>query len=235
MQQAIEYWECLGDRRYLHLQDRMHWLLRRKDVAAVLNSTSKQRKAKPLANLPVHLCQNQTKVCIPQSYFPETSLEAEGKPKCAEDLFSSAAFEAKSAAENVQRDLKIQNEGLMRRLEARKGKISSFKHTEEAGVSPDGECEESPPSFPKPNYEDALEALLEQLFSKRLEAQQELEGKYLAQVQELRSTSSPPNSLISRVIDQLGKAETAELAELEKYFAVERSKEIAALKTQYLA
>jgi hypothetical protein len=123
----------------------------------------------------------------------------------------------------------------MRRLEARKGKISSFKHTEDAGVSPDGECEESPSSFPKPNYEDALEALLEQLFSKRLEAQRELEGKYLAQVQELRSSSSPANSLISRVIDQLGKAETAEIAELEKYFAGEKSKEIAALKTQYLA
>lgn len=234
-QEAIEHWECLGDSRHLRLQDRMHWLLRRKDVAAVLNSASKQRKTKPLANLPVNLGQNQTDVHTEQSYFPQTRLEAEGKPKRAEDLLSSAVFEAKSAVEKVQEDLKAQNEGLLRRLEVRKLKIAVSKPKASTGTSPDGECEEPPPSLPKPAYEDALEALLEQLFEKRLEAKREVAAKYYAQVQELQGSCSPLNALISQVITQVGKAEAAETAELETSWVLERTRAVAALRTQYSA
>lgn len=231
-QQAIEHWESVGDCRYLSLQDRMHWLLRRKDVAAVLNSTSKLRKAQPLSNLPVNLGQNQAKEAC---FCPHSRLEAEGKPRRLEDLLSTAVIEAQSAVEKVQSDLKAQNEGLLRRLEARKLKLTVSKSQTSTELCPDGECEETPPSLSKPSYEDALETLLEHLFEKRLAATREVEAKYLAQVQELQGSCSPLNTLISRVIGQLEKEEAREREDLETCWKGERNRAVGALKLQYSA
>lgn len=145
---AIEFYESIHDNSYIDYEKKMHQILSRKDVLAVLNPKPKATPRPPLQNFnsPTNRLAEQRKV---------------------ENTLKTYANDSLTARVMAQENLKKQENSFQKKLQERRNSRSKPCSREASTERPSIE-----------NFEQALEKLMEKLVTEKLKRTENVNNKY---------------------------------------------------------
>ncbi|OMJ95848.1 hypothetical protein SteCoe_566 [Stentor coeruleus] len=225
---AIEYYESVHDKKYLHYKERLTSLLARQDVLEIL-SKGNNKKVPEITKKPEELLAKheelKSKTLVPRRpYTADFNPIAPIPKKDAEETITEHLHESHTISTRVRESLRNQEgDNLEKRIQARK-RASSLK--------PQNKSHRELPSSSKIEmYQNEIESIMEQFAEEKIQRTQGIKKKYLEKETELAKVQGIEN--VKKIKEEIDKIMRKEIDEMQVELLRERREKISLLRSKY--
>ncbi|OMJ92564.1 hypothetical protein SteCoe_4701 [Stentor coeruleus] len=237
---AIEYYESVYDKKYLHYKERLSSLLTRSDVLEIL-SKGNNKKAPEITKRPEELLikheELKSKTLAPRrphtvDFGPIAPIASVGPiipivsipKKDAEEAISEHLHESHTVSTRIKESLRNQEgDNLEKRIQARR-RASSLK--------PQNKNQREMPSNSKIEmYQNEIESIMEQFAEEKILRTQGIKKKYLEKETELVNVQGIEN--VKKIKEDIDKVMKKEIEEMQVELLRERREKISLLRGKY--
>ena len=230
--QAIEFFDDNDDSKYNDIQVRLHRMLSRPEVIAILNSPEKVSEKVQSSSY-----EQKKTVFETRKKDMAVRLNENLNPKLAHslstsELISSHSNKIQKIATQISNSLTTQEKNLEDRVfQRKKSMISHRNNTSLTNIKFVGECDMSGGCDKEILMQKEIEEFLEENFSLQTTAVSEVNVKYETEIKQFEGQGG----VMAMVVEEMRKNKEAEVLEIKNYYEKIRRDQIMIIKKRYLS
>ena len=230
--QAIEYFDDKDDPKCFDIQQRLHRMLQRQDVAAVLNSPFVITEANKSSSFEQKKHDFENKKKSMSVSLNKTLSSSPNHNENSTNLIENHTTRIQEITSKISDSFEIQEKSLTERLNQRRKSMLDRSNNESfsSNVTIVGECDMSGGCDKEIIMQKEIEEFLEENFAMQTTTVAEINVKYETEIKQLDGQGG----VIAMVVDEMRKNKDSEVLAIKNHYEKLRKDQISLIKKKYL-